>query len=83
MSGAPRIPLVLGRELGEGRYLLHEAGVDAIEIRLTSPPPVGRHSALAGPPRVVRQRVTAHGVELVVAGTVLLGLSDSAGSAGQ
>ncbi len=62
-----QVPLVLSRELDEAERLLREAGVESIEVKETAPP---RRPGPAGPPRVVRQRFTPYGVELVVAASV-------------
>ncbi len=69
MSDRLQIPLVLSCELLEAERLLREAGVDLIDVTQTAPP---RRRPPAGPPRVVRQRITARGVQLVVAPSVPL-----------
>ncbi len=57
-------PDVVGRRLGEAVILLYEAGAAGVRIVRTSPPWAGRPK---GVERVIRQRRTDGGVELVVA----------------
>ena len=63
-----KTPLAIARELSEARRVLAEAGVTAAATSRTGPPGKGP----SGPLRVVRQRETAEGVELVVAASVAL-----------
>jgi hypothetical protein len=63
-----KTPLVIARELSEARRVLAEAEVAAAAPTRTGPP----GEAPCGPLRVVRQRETAEGVELVVAASVAL-----------
>jgi len=60
-------PSVIARTLTEARQMLEAAGVQAIAVTYTSPPS-GR--VPAGPERVVRERMTLEGVELLVAASV-------------
>jgi hypothetical protein len=59
---------VIGRDLSDAQRILQQAGVSAVGVARTAPP--GR--APAGPLRVVRQRTTAEGVQLVAAASVPL-----------
>ena len=59
-------PDVLGLPVEEAQRLLADAGVPEVTVTETAPPG-GRKPA--GPWRVVRQRETEHGVELLVAAT--------------
>jgi hypothetical protein len=63
-----KTPLVIARELSEARRVLAEAEVAVTATTRTGPP----GEAPSGPLRVVRQRETAEGVELVVAASVAL-----------
>jgi hypothetical protein len=63
-----RAPSVIARELSEARRILEEAGAAGAATRRTAPP----GEAPSGPLRVVGQRETAEGVELVVAASVTL-----------
>lgn len=60
------VPDVLGYPLAKAHARLAEAGCLVAQVLLTQPP-----GATAPPadPRVVRQRLTAEGVELVIAGS--------------
>jgi hypothetical protein len=59
---------VIARPLDAAQRLLRQAGVELVEIKQTQPPRGG----LKGPLRVIRQRATADGVELVVAASAPL-----------
>jgi len=61
-------PSVIARPLLVAERLLADAGVAAVEVQRTEPPRGGP----AGPLRVIRQRETADGIELVVAPSVPL-----------
>jgi len=56
-------PSVIARPLSEAQRILQAAGVQAVVTKQTSPP----HGAPSGALRVVRQRLTSEGLELVVA----------------
>ena len=62
------IPCVVARPLSEAKRVLEAAGILKATVAQTSPP----QGAPAGPLRVVRQRSTSDGVELVVVGSVPL-----------
>jgi hypothetical protein len=62
------VPCVLARTLAEARRILQSQGVPVLAIEETAPP----HGRPAGPLRVVRQRVTGEGVQLVAAASVPL-----------
>ena len=63
-----KAPSVIARELSEARRMLEDAGVTAAATTRTAPP----GEAPSGPLRVVGQRETAEGVELVGAASVSL-----------
>jgi hypothetical protein len=61
-------PSVIALPIGEAREVLDEAGVGVAATIQTGPP----GGPPPGPPRVVRERGTEEGVELVVAASVTL-----------
>ncbi len=61
-------PCVIARPLETAERLLREAGVSSVEIKQTRPPKGGP----SGPCRVIRQRATPSGIELVTAASALL-----------
>ena len=61
-------PSVIARPLEAAERLLGDAGVAAVRVRRTQPPRGGP----SGPLRVIRQRETRDGIELVVSPSVPL-----------
>ena len=62
------VPSVIARPLGAAERLLGDAGVVAVRVDRAHPPRGGP----AGPLRVIRQRETRDGIELVVSPSVPL-----------
>jgi hypothetical protein len=60
-------PSVIARPLAEARRILEATGAHEIAVKYTSPP---SKPPPAGPQRVLRERVTSEGIELVVAACV-------------
>jgi len=60
------VPWVVARLLSEARAILEEAGVQVGAVMETRAP----GGAPEGPPRVIRQRATPEGVELVTTASV-------------
>ena len=63
-----KTPSVIARTATEARAILEAAGVKVAGVVETEPP----KGAPGGPQRVVRERVTPDGVELVTAASVAL-----------
>ncbi len=65
-------PSVLARTATDARVLLEDAGARVLSVTETAPP----RGAVSGPKRVVRERWTPEGVQLVVAGSLTLAEGD-------